>query len=222
MAKVQGPAQSLTAVGSVGGLTFDYGRGGMIVKSRPKPLASFTAKAEFQRGSLRAINTLWHSLDAATLQQWAAFAQSNPVRDKFQSKRLLTGFNWFVKTNTRRAMMGLTLTTTLPGSRPIAFVKSAFWNYAQGQGKFDIAATYHGSPLLTDLVECWSTRPMESGSKWFDRNRLYFASVNTALDANVQIPAPSSSNAYGVALFVTSAGMRQSLPFYFIIDLMSP
>ena len=90
------------ASGSVGGLTFATGIGGMFIRSRAIPVNPNTEAQNSVRSALGALTSYWNTLTSAQRNAWNAYAAQVPLADTFGDPRLVSGFNHFVRSNSNR------------------------------------------------------------------------------------------------------------------------
>jgi hypothetical protein len=114
MAKVTGPLHSSEARGSLGTLTYNTWRGIATVKIRKGPAKEFTDDQKAVRALTKLCTISWKAITDAQRAAWNNYAtthqdcdwQGNPIR--------LTGYNWYVRINVRRQLVGGAISVTPP------------------------------------------------------------------------------------------------------------
>jgi len=92
------------ASGSLGGLTFQRGRGGMIIKSYSKPCNKQSAFQSFQRTIFSRLLTFWSMLSAPEQAGWQNYADSVSITNTTGFHARLVGRDHFIRSNMPRQM----------------------------------------------------------------------------------------------------------------------
>lgn len=90
------------ASGSVGGITFATGIGGMFIRARAIPVNPNTPAQNAVRSVLGALTSFWNTLTDPQRMGWNAYAAQVPLPDTFGDPRLVSGFNHFIRSNSPR------------------------------------------------------------------------------------------------------------------------
>lgn len=107
----------ITAIkGSIGGWTFQQNRAGNIVRSKPRPPKSPTAKQTTEQAQLVSLIQQFQKLTPGEKLAWDAFATGNPKTNRFGQTKILTGQNWFTTINSARLRMSLAILTAPPAN----------------------------------------------------------------------------------------------------------
>lgn len=100
MAKIQLTDLLTDIRGSVGGITYTKGVGGIhIRKTKPIPSVSSTVRQTFVRTLLPFLAGLWRELTDDQRSIWATFAGTHPIPDVFGVPRIYPAYNYFIKLN---------------------------------------------------------------------------------------------------------------------------
>jgi hypothetical protein len=94
------------ASGSIGGITFATGIGGMFIRARAIPVNPNTQEQNEVRSALGALTSFWNTLTTPQRNAWNAYAAQVPLPDTFGDPRLVSGFNHFIRSNTNRLRIG--------------------------------------------------------------------------------------------------------------------
>lgn len=105
-----------TARGSVGGATFSANKGGQYVRRRSMPTNPNTAAQQARRSTLSLLSISWGLITEANRTSWNTYAANTPVVDSLGQTINLTGFQWYVGTNSLRALASLSFITTAPST----------------------------------------------------------------------------------------------------------
>lgn len=88
--------------GSIGGITFATGIGGMFMRARAIPVNPNTEAQNAVRSALGALTSFWNTITTPQRNGWNAYAAQVPLPDTFGDPRLVSGFNHFIRSNTPR------------------------------------------------------------------------------------------------------------------------
>jgi len=120
LAKVVGPLHSSEARGSVGSLTYNTWRGISIVKARTGPLKQYEAAQVDVRTKAAAATASWQSLTDAQRAPWYDYANAHTDIDWTGNPARLTAYNWYIRINVRRQLLGIAIRTSPPDVAPDA------------------------------------------------------------------------------------------------------
>lgn len=90
------------ASGSIGGITFATGIGGMFMRARAIPVNPNTEAQNSVRSVLGALTSFWNTITPNQRNGWNAYAAQVPLPDTFGDPRLVSGFNHFIRSNSPR------------------------------------------------------------------------------------------------------------------------
>jgi len=94
------------ASGSIGGITFATGIGGMFMRSRAIPVNPNTTSQNSVRSVFGALTSVWNTLTSPQREAWNAYAAQVPLTDTFGDPRIVSGFNMFMRSNSNRVRSG--------------------------------------------------------------------------------------------------------------------
>lgn len=107
--------------GNLGGVVYTNGPSGPFVKPWRNPVKSQTTRAAAARRNLSPYGAAWSAMTSSDQDDWRTYALS-PGELDYNSLGLqywLTGYQWFVRANVRRAALGLALTETVPSASAV-------------------------------------------------------------------------------------------------------
>lgn len=87
------------AAGSIGGTTFQRGRSGLLIRSKPLPTFRNTVYASSARQRTATLNTLWSTLTPTQVLDWDNFAKAQSFRNRFGDVVVGTAYMAFMKCN---------------------------------------------------------------------------------------------------------------------------
>lgn len=103
-----------SASGSIGGTTFSHNRFGLYTRARRVPV---NPNSSFQQDARSAFSTqaaAWRALTALERAGWDAYAASSPTTGSLGDTIHLSGFQWFVATNSLNDRLAASVITTAP------------------------------------------------------------------------------------------------------------
>ncbi|MCK4298945.1 MAG: hypothetical protein KAX80_05400, partial [Planctomycetes bacterium] len=106
MAKVVGPLHSSEARGSVGSLTYNTWRGISIVKARTGPTIQYSDAQVALRALTANVTAAWQAATDAQRAAWDQYANNHLDIDWTGNPQRITGYNWAVRINVRRQLLG--------------------------------------------------------------------------------------------------------------------
>ena len=162
MAKIQLTDWATDVRGSVGGITYTKGVGGIhIRKTKAIPSVSSTARQTFVRTLLPFLAGLWRTLTDAQRGEWATFAGNHPIPDVFGVPRIYPAYNYFIKLNYVHAEIDLPFVLNAPlGSElPVSPVGRVVFTGVSG-GFMIIFSLDPGENYTLDL---WKFGPASAG-----------------------------------------------------------
>lgn len=107
--------------GTIGGVVFSQTHSGPYAKVWKRPRNQSTPIAAASKRQITTYGTLWSNMTIGEQAAWSAFAAAPPELD-FNSLGIqywLTGYQWLVRANVRRELLGLAATTTVPTATPV-------------------------------------------------------------------------------------------------------
>lgn len=114
MAKVEGPLHSSEARGRVGSLVYNTWRGINYVKTHTNPLTENSAAQVALRLLAANATTSWQAQTDYTRRLWYAYANERPETSCTGQRTRLTAYNWYVRINVRRQLVGGAVLATPP------------------------------------------------------------------------------------------------------------
>ncbi len=102
--------------GTIGGITYSENRTSTYARAWAPPSNPKTPKQSTQRSNIGAMPALWNLLTSPQQDAWRTFADlpaqelTNPLGETY----FASGYNWFVKCNTRLMRVGRTTITAVP------------------------------------------------------------------------------------------------------------
>lgn len=102
--------------GTVGGITFSANKAGPYARSWSKGSNPQSTKQTEQRARLSSLPNSWRILTPAQQTAWDTFAAlpAQELTDSLGETYVLSGYGWYVKTNTRNLVMGDPLRSAVP------------------------------------------------------------------------------------------------------------
>ena len=101
--------------GNLGGICFAQGRGATTVRTRGIAPNHSSLAAQKARSDFAHTAAMWQSvLTSSQRQAWVTFAQRTPVSNRFGTPRIISGFQWFMRSAAMTPYQGFT-STQLPG-----------------------------------------------------------------------------------------------------------
>lgn len=88
--------------GKLGNAVFQGGKSGIILREKVKPRNLNTAKQVAARNRLSTIKRVWQNLTTTQKNSWLSFASFYLKKTKFNSTKVLTGYELFIQYNTVR------------------------------------------------------------------------------------------------------------------------
>jgi len=162
MAKVVGPLHSSEARGSVGSLTYNTWRGISIVKARAGPTTQDSAAQVAIRAKTAIATAAWQALTDAQRDAWRDYAASHTDIDWTGNPQRITGYNWYVRIQVRRQILGYVPSPSLP-RYPVVY---SLTNFAVAQNGADLRATWTPLPwipLFSSMIEFYIAGPFSAG-----------------------------------------------------------
>ena len=103
------------ASGSIAGITYGHGRGGMFVRARKTPTNPDSERQRTIRHALATLGSYWgQTLSAAERDGWRLYAANVPWRNVLGHTTFLTGHQHFVRTNVVRIQASIAILNTAP------------------------------------------------------------------------------------------------------------
>jgi len=109
-------SQVFTAVsGSVGGLTYSHNKYGMYTRGRAVPVNPNSTRQAAIRAAFSSMVDYWHlTLTGPERAAWDVYAANTPVTDSLGQTQYLTGQSMFLRANTIRQWLALTIIDAAP------------------------------------------------------------------------------------------------------------
>jgi len=162
MAKVVGPLHSSEARGSVGSLTYNTWRGISIVKARAGPTTQYSDAQVALRALAALATTSWQSITDAQRNAWHDYANTHTDIDWTGNPQRLSGYNWYIRINVRRQLLGQAIGTSPPTIVYDSYV-SLLTAVDIPPGLSISFSTMPGFPAFTEYVELYGHGPHSPG-----------------------------------------------------------
>lgn len=210
--------------GSIAGITYAHNQGGLYSRARTVPTNPSSSQQQAVRNIVAQLVAAWSSTLTATQRgNWEIFAANVPVLNTLGFAHVISGQNWFVKSNTARLQSGLSTVTAAPSVfalaaltvPTVASVTAATDVASIGFTNTDEWATATGGALLV-----YTSRPQNAGKAYFRGPYRYAGRVNGAGTAptspqNINLAFPVSVSQKVFFRFVAvQADGRLSSPLY--------
>jgi hypothetical protein len=114
LAKVTQPLGSSEARGAVGGYVYNTWRGIATVRARTAPQTQYTDKQRTQRAIGYNAAKRWATISQTLRDQWNHFANQQSLGDWTGNDIRISGFNWYVRIQVHRQMVGVGYADTPP------------------------------------------------------------------------------------------------------------
>jgi len=168
VATVKGPFISLEARGSLSGMTASISVAGPVIRRKNAPVYRVRAGQSKIRSILGYSSRQWGSLTQAQRDAWIAYANDNPVQNKFGDPMTLSGINMFTKLNIVAVDKGGSgaFQTTPPSTEPASAVLVLTAATGVGiAGDVDLSWTEVGTGVAADFWEIRWAGPFQSPGK---------------------------------------------------------
>lgn len=90
--------------GSIGGSTFQRSQGGLTLKGKSTQSKTSTMNQQFIQANIARLTQVWKTLSFADQQSWGAAAQFYGVKQKYNTDKSLSGFQYFLWYNQKQAL----------------------------------------------------------------------------------------------------------------------
>lgn len=194
------------ARGSIAGNTFSRNHYGAYVRARTSPINPNTAAQQLVRNSVAFLAARW--ADTLTLAQrtaWNLYGSSVAMQDKMGATMYLTGYNHYIRSNTIRKMIELTIID----AGPVVFEIPAHdptYSIVASEGTQQITQSY-------DDTMAWSVE--DGGFQWSfqgkpqNAQRFFFGGPWRYLDTITGVdPGGSVSPKVSAAMFAIAEGQH--------------
>ena len=190
--------------GSSGGIVFSHNRFGAYIRPRTVPVNPNSTAQQGVRNSFGGLAIDWQGLTAGQRDAWDSYAAVIAWQNKFGDSVFLTGFNWYVLTNSLRLAAGLLQLD----DGPIVL--------SQGPAPTGVSFTGDVSSdeisVVFDNTQGWATAV--GGALYLQQgiaqppSRTFFASPYRTLGVVVGAVVPPTSPAAFTPVFPISVGNR--------------
>lgn len=197
------------ASGSIGGVTASRNRGGMYFRGRAIPVNPNTDQQGEVRGFLTTLSSKWKELSQAERSAWDTYAFNTPVVNALGDSVKLSGFNWYVSTNTLRLQAGYQINDNAPTTFGLATsgpVTCSANNVGLQQVSisFDNAEAWANDP--DNALAVFLSRPQNAGIGFFKGPYRFAGLIQGALTPpaspqtiNVPFPVVAGQKIFGYA-----------------------
>ncbi len=190
MAIVKLGSMVVAASGMLGGVIFSHNKGGAYVKAFSVPTNPQTILQQDVRTDFAQLVSDWTGvLDQDDRDSWIDYAEVTPVTNALGESHLITGQNWFIRTNTPLLQAGLTPVLVAPpiGAGPpmdaVFDIVAALFGVQEYTVAFDATQPWTSVDGAAMLV--YAASPTSPGSKRMD---LPFRLLTTILGDSVTPP----------------------------------
>lgn len=194
------------ASGSVGGLTFLHGRGGLIVRARSIPTDPGSPEQVTIRGFMAALTSGWNDiLTPAQREGWDLYALQVPISDSLGEPRNVGGIGMYVRSNVPRLQVALPRVDDAPTIFNLGeFTDPVFDNFVAAADTFDVTFDNTDAWANEDdsAMLLFSSRPQNTTINFF---KGPYRTVNPIL-GDLALPPTSPDTA--AAAFGFDVGQR--------------
>jgi len=156
MARIQLATPVSEISGSIGGVTFQRNRSGIIARKRPFGRKFPTPNRSTQENSFAGLQARWNGLSNAEKITWNDFADLHDRDDYYGNPHTITGCNWHNSINFNREQLGL----LLYDDAPAYITPSAVLNYNVLISAAGINLSFFQVPANTfDTYKLFATLP---------------------------------------------------------------
>lgn len=171
MAVVQYSALVTQLRGKLGGSQFNKGHAGYTLQRKSTPTIRHTPAQLAQRQRVATAQRLWKTESDIRQQEAAQAAASNPTADRFGQQVVLSGYNQYIKIQTRR-LLASSNQSPLPLDRPFITVPVLGGKVEVSNVVIDLDTGYGGNGYrLLFSLERLVVSPATGGSA---ANRVYY------------------------------------------------
>lgn len=206
--------------GKLGGIVASHNKGGTYFRRLSVPSGGVpTAQQEVIRNAVRDLSATWQTLSQAQRDAWATYAVNVLGIDAIGQSIQLSGFNWFIGTNTIRAQSGQALVLDAPTTfdRGGVDLSAAEYSALGTAGTLDLG-TSPGSLGLSagDMILVYQGRDFSPGRfKYFGSFQFVRSILGDDTNSTFTMTLPfshASENSQTVTLNVTRGDGRYSTP----------
>jgi hypothetical protein len=183
--------------GSIGGNTYQRSAGGMVVRSKPKPVGRGTNSQFNQRNIISQLNFLWNSLTDTQRSQWSSFAQYTNGVNRTNNQRTTgnNGKTQFFAVNSWLLLYGYTFISVPTFAPPLNVLPP----YIDAQGKSDNLGRIVGNlDVATQFLVVQVSLPQSFTT--VTANTGFRTMVFTSVDGSVQDWTVAYLNQFGLSL----------------------
>lgn len=219
----------LTAArGKVRGLVASHNKGGTYFRGKTIPTNPKSVGQVAARGRVSSLMARWRSTVVATNQAgWAAFAMNVNVIDKLGNSILLSGPNWYMKSNAQRMAMGLAVVDAAPGIYALSTLSPLTGTLVATAGTVQVgwsAADDWQTNSNTGGVAIYASRPQNSTINYFSGPYRFAGTVrSTATSGTLSVPLPFPAGPTGSKIFfravASASDARPSSVFRFSVNV---
>lgn len=151
-------SQILTqASGSVGGLTFSHGAGGLVLRGRAIPVNTRSTLQSCVRAAVGSMAVLWQNLTVDQRNAWNAYADAVPLVNSMGDPIYVSGLNMFIRANVVRATKHATSSIVKDGPTVLSLaatpILSSLTLVVSAAGVLTVGLTLYQSdaPVVADV-----------------------------------------------------------------------
>lgn len=195
------------ASGKVRGLVASHNKGGTYFRGKTIPTNPSTAGQQAARARVSSLNARFRSVLTATARaSWAVFAENTNVIDRLGNSVLLTGPNWYIKSNAIRSQMGLPLIDVASSTFALSTLSPLTGSVAAGATNMTLgwsnADDWQGNSN-TGGVAIYASRPQNTTINYFTGPYQFAGKIaGTATAGTASIALPFVSGTSGTKIFV--------------------
>ena len=219
MAKVSNPLNSGEARGSIGTLTYNTWRGMATVKTKASPPYNSAGLQGNMFRRVRDAAQRWKILTDAQRASWEVFANTHLLQNWSTTTKRISGFNWYVKIQTRRQILSQGYEDN-PPTREITWGFSSLSAVVSNDSEYISWTPNVGSLQSYMLVEIWLTPIHSAGRKATLRDARIYG--HYLLSSGIFAYAPPENGTYSAFIrCIDLNGMVapfQSITYLFVAE----
>ena len=219
MAKVTQPLSSSEARGKVSGLVYNTWRGISYVKAKATPGRQSTARRLQVRANGKACTLSWQTISDLLRAEWNDYATKHPDIHWSGNANRLSGYNWFMRCNSRLLDIGLSIITTTP-ARDNPWSPEAL-AAAGSSSTITITWTWPAPrPTSLQYLDIWITKAQSAGRKPSIEDTKHLAYVNAT--AHTFTTGPLAFGTYGIFLRSIDGSTGLASPWQLLTATVEP